>query len=106
MARPKRSHPATTKIKGIAGRNTAKAYTYTVHIHRADADETGFWVDVPTLPGCVTQAETYEEALANAQEAIQLYVEGLVEEGLPIPTEHPKRPPEKVVMSIRLPAVA
>jgi predicted RNase H-like HicB family nuclease len=77
-----------------------------VRIHRADPDETGFWVDVPALPGCVTQAETYEQALTNAQEAIQLYLEGLIEEGLPIPRERPKRPPEKVVMSIRLPAVA
>lgn len=63
-------------------------------------------MEVPALPGCVTQAETYEQALTNAEEAIQLYLEGLVEEGLPIPRESPKRLPAKVVMSVRLPAVA
>jgi antitoxin HicB len=104
MAKSKRSKPATTRLRAVPDSGAAKAYAYTVRIHRADPDETGYWVDVPALPGCVTQGETYEEALANAQEAIQLYLEGLVEEGLVIPEEHPKRPPTKVVMSVRLPA--
>lgn len=95
-----------TKLKSTLGHDDSPPYTYTVRIHRADPDETGFWVDVPALPGCVTQAETYGQALVNAQEAIQLYLEGLVEEGLPIPRESPNPEPKKVVMSIRLPAVA
>lgn len=37
--------------------------------------EGGFSVIVPGLPGCVSQGETREEALANIQEALQLYLE-------------------------------
>jgi predicted RNase H-like HicB family nuclease len=100
MGKSKHRKPTTTRVRAVpeAGATT---YAYTVRIHAADPDETGFWVDVPALPGCVTQGETYEEALANAQEAIQLYLEGLVEEGLQIPEERPKRPPTKVIMSVR-----
>lgn len=106
MPSSKHSKSNTAKLTGASRKATAEAYTYTVRIHPADPDETGFWVDVPALPGCVTQAETFEEALANAQEAIQLYLEGLIDEGLPIPRERTKRPPGKVVMSVRLPKVA
>jgi len=80
-----------------------KSYTYTIRIHRADPDETGFWVDVPALPGCVTQGETYEEAVAMARDAVQLYLEGLIEEGLPIPEEQPRRPAEQVVLQVNVP---
>lgn len=37
--------------------------------------EGGYSVIVPGLPGCVSQGETREEALANIQEALQLYLE-------------------------------
>jgi predicted RNase H-like HicB family nuclease len=36
----------------------------------------GFSVIVPSLPGCVSQGDTFEEALKNIQEAIELYLEG------------------------------
>jgi predicted RNase H-like HicB family nuclease len=39
------------------------------------------------LPGCHTQSETVEEGVENIREAIGLYIESLVEDGLPIPTE-------------------
>jgi predicted RNase H-like HicB family nuclease len=35
----------------------------------------GFVVSVPALPGCVSQGDTREEAMANIQEAIELYLE-------------------------------
>ncbi len=38
-------------------------------------DEGGFTVYVPSLPGCVSQGETREEALKNIREAIELYLE-------------------------------
>ena len=38
-------------------------------------------------PGCHTQSETIEEGVVNIREAIELYVETLIEDGLPIPTE-------------------
>ncbi|MBI2843100.1 MAG: type II toxin-antitoxin system HicB family antitoxin [Armatimonadetes bacterium] len=36
-----------------------------------DAEEGGFWAEVPALPGCFTQGETLEEVRANLQEAIR-----------------------------------
>lgn len=36
-----------------------------------EAEEGGFWAEVPAIPGCVTQAETYEELLRNLHEAIE-----------------------------------
>ena len=39
------------------------------------SDEGGFTVYVPSLPGCISEGETEEEALANIQEAIELYLE-------------------------------
>jgi predicted RNase H-like HicB family nuclease len=39
------------------------------------SDEGGYTVFVPALPGCVSEGETREEALANIREAIELYLE-------------------------------
>ena len=36
-----------------------------------DAEEGGFWAEVPAIPGCVSQGETMEELLANLREAIE-----------------------------------
>ena len=50
--------------------------------------EDGFWiVECPSLPGCISQGSTKEEALANIREAIDLYVESLGDDGLPIPED-------------------
>ncbi|MFO8016111.1 MAG: type II toxin-antitoxin system HicB family antitoxin [Candidatus Woesearchaeota archaeon] len=38
-------------------------------------EEGGFTVFVPSLPGCISEGETKEEALKNIQEAIELYLE-------------------------------
>jgi predicted RNase H-like HicB family nuclease len=40
-----------------------------------EAEEGGFWAEVPALPGCVTQGETIAEVQANLSEAIQLWLE-------------------------------
>ncbi len=45
------------------------------------AEEGGFWVEVPSLPGCFSQGETREEALENIKEAIALYIQDLQEAG-------------------------
>ena len=49
--------------------------------------EGGFSVYVPSLPGCASQGETEAEALANIREAIEAYLLGLRDDGLPIPAE-------------------
>ena len=48
-------------------------------------EEGGYTVYVPTLPGCVSQGETTEEAIANIKEAIEVYVESIEERGVPLP---------------------
>ena len=45
------------------------------------------FVVVTSLPGCVSQGETREQAVENIREAIQLYIEALEEDGLPVPEE-------------------
>ncbi|MCG3197652.1 MAG: type II toxin-antitoxin system HicB family antitoxin [Candidatus Omnitrophica bacterium] len=61
------------------------SYTYTVHLE--PDEEGGYTVTVPALPGCVTEGDDYEEAMANAQEAILCYLESLLKDGEPIPLE-------------------
>lgn len=52
-------------------------------------DEDGFFiVEVPSLPGCVSQGETRDEAIENVKEAISLHIEVLVERGQPIPSDN------------------
>ena len=67
-----------------------KTLTYTILIHPAEKNESGFWVEVPALPGCYTQGETIEESMKNAEEAISGYLESLVIRGEPIPEEQAK----------------
>jgi predicted RNase H-like HicB family nuclease len=38
-----------------------------------EAEEGGYWAEVPALPGCVSQGETMDELLANMREAIQAW---------------------------------
>ena len=47
--------------------------------------ENGFGAYVPDLPGCIAVGDTREEALRLIGEAVELHLEGLREEGLPIP---------------------
>jgi predicted RNase H-like HicB family nuclease len=49
-------------------------------------DEEGMFVaEVPSLPGCISQGSTRDEALGNIREAIQAYVESLRAHGEPVP---------------------
>lgn len=75
-------------------------YTYTVVVHPADADEGGFWAEVPALPGCNTQGETYEQTIAHAQQAIEGYLRMLIKLGRPIPAE--KQPRAKTVAAVKV----
>ncbi len=50
-------------------------------------DEDGYWVaECPSLPGCVSQGKTKEEALENIREAIQGYIRALQEDNIPVPS--------------------
>jgi predicted RNase H-like HicB family nuclease len=51
-----------------------------------EEDEDGFIVaECPSLPGCVSQGKTREEALANIEEAIKGYIASLRKHGEPVP---------------------
>ncbi len=51
--------------------------------------EDGYFVaECPSLPGCISQGKTREEAVANIKEAIRVYIAALEEDGLPVPTEN------------------
>ena len=52
---------------------------YTVIVH--NADEGGYWVEVPSLPGCFSQGETIDDAMNNVKEAIELHIQGLRDRG-------------------------
>lgn len=53
-----------------------------------DRDEDGMWiVECPSIPGCVSQGQTQEEALANIEDAIRLCLEVRSERGLPLTRE-------------------
>ena len=80
-----------------------KTYTYTVHIE--PAEEGGYVVTVPALPGCVTQGETYDEAVKMAQEVIIGFLEALIKAGEPIPREVEPNKPIDVQVQVEAPVV-
>lgn len=53
-------------------------------------EDGGYSVHCPALPGCVSQADTREEALENIQETILLVLDVMNEDGTPIPAETPE----------------
>lgn len=69
---------------------------YPVVLHKDKTSDYG--VTVPDLPGCFSAGGTLDEALAMAKEAIELHLEGLIDEGLPVPRpgkmEYHQREPE------------
>ncbi len=62
-----------------------KRLTYRILLNREP--EGGYTVTVPALPGCITYGENVDEAITMAKEAIELYIESLVEHHEPIPDE-------------------
>ena len=71
--------------------------TYTV-VLTPDPIDGGFIATVPALPGCVTQGDTVEEAIENAEDVIRLFVSSLERHGEPVPEE--QDPP--IVQSVRV----
>jgi predicted RNase H-like HicB family nuclease len=67
--------------KEIIKERAAMKYRVIVEI-----DEDGVYVvEVPALPGCISQGKTRAEALANIKEAIELYLDSLEAHGEPVP---------------------
>lgn len=53
-------------------------------------DEENNWIaEVPSLPGCHSDGKTREEALERVKEAIEVYIEALEQDNLPVPEEYP-----------------
>jgi len=52
-----------------------------------DAEEGGYTVRVPSLPGCITEGDSLDEAIENVKEAIALYLEALEKLGETAPEE-------------------
>ncbi len=63
----------------------AKQLSYTVIFE--PAEEGGYSIHVPALPGCPSEADTLEEARNNAKEAIKSYIGSLLKDGEPIPDD-------------------
>jgi predicted RNase H-like HicB family nuclease len=69
--------------------------TYAVVIEKTG---TGFGAYVPDLPGCVSTGHTLEETESNIREAIEFHLDGMREDGEPIPE------PTTVTLSVEIPA--
>ena len=65
-------------------------HKYETIIYWSDEDQV-FIADVPELPGCMAHGESPDEALANAQEAMQLWLDTAREFGDPIPEPKGRR---------------
>ena len=63
-----------------------------------DLEEGGYTVRVPALPGLTTEGDTLEEALANARDAIALWIKDAEKHGEPIPEE--KAPPQTITIEV------
>jgi predicted RNase H-like HicB family nuclease len=61
---------------------------YAIAVERGDADH-AFGVIVPDLPGSFSAVDTFEQAIDNGREAIELHVEGLLDAGEQLPRPRP-----------------
>jgi predicted RNase H-like HicB family nuclease len=61
-------------------------FRYTIHII-PESDGMGYYVVVPSLPGCFSQGKTVEEARKNGLTAIALHIKAIKKAGEPVPSE-------------------
>jgi predicted RNase H-like HicB family nuclease len=61
-------------------------HSYIVIVHR-DLEDGGFWTEVPALPGCGSQGETVDEAVATTRDAIDGFLASLAKHGESAPDE-------------------
>ena len=72
--------------------------TYTLSIEK---HPDGYLAYFPALPGCHTWGNTYEVAVRNAEEALELYLETLVANGDPIPDDQTTNEPVSLGITVR-----
>jgi predicted RNase H-like HicB family nuclease len=80
-----------------------KTYVFEVIIEKDNFEDgrEAYHASCPGLKGCHTWGHTYTEALKNIQEAVELYVEDLVEKGELVTVS-----PEKGIVEVHSPSVA
>lgn len=62
-----------------------RIFNYTIIFEKED--DGGYHVFCPTLKGCHSQGDTYDEALTNIEDAIKIYLDSLIAHNEPIPDE-------------------
>ena len=67
-----------------------REYTFTAVFE--PEPEGGYTVHFPALRGCITYGETLDETRRMAREALELYLESLIEDDIPIPEDSPAQP--------------
>jgi predicted RNase H-like HicB family nuclease len=72
------------KGKRKAQPKTGKINTYTFSLV-IEHDEDGYFVTCPSLQGCYTQGDTYEEAMANITDAVKLHIADRIADKEPVP---------------------
>ena len=65
-----------------------KSFQY-IALIRQEGDS-AYWIDIPDIPGCAASGDTEDEAMFNMQEALELHLEGLAEEKIPLPVPRSK----------------
>jgi predicted RNase H-like HicB family nuclease len=85
----RRTRISCKKVKvGLQKLKKAPRMIYMNFTVTLDRDEDGVWVaECPSIPGCVSQGESREDALANVREAITLCLEVRSERGMPLTVE-------------------
>ena len=68
------------------------------------AEEGGYVVTCPALPGVVTEGDTFDQACERAKEAIEVYIESLMKDGEPVPKDKMlPLEPVKTTINVTLP---
>ncbi len=63
-------------------------------------DGSGYAITFPDLPGCLSDGETVEQAIAHGREAFQAWMESVIADGKPIPEPHGAAEPAKFVLRL------
>ena len=82
-----------------------KFYKYTAIFEKESGTKETYNVQVPALPGCLTFGESFSEAEYNIQEAIELYLSVLIDEGKEVPMDKKLRVPKGAISKEILVAV-